>query len=82
MTPIQELIEWMHLHYKSGKEGCSPTLIMFKLNEIKAKEKEFSKECFEAGRAYQTGEIKYSFTKINHDEPSFEEFYRNKEIKQ
>ena len=70
MTPIQELIEWMHLHYKSGKEACSPTLIMFKLNEIKTKEKEFSKKCFEAGRKHQAAP-KYSY--------DFEEFYKQSE---
>lgn len=69
MTPIQELIEWMHLHYKSGKESCSPTLIMFKLNEIKAKEKEFAKQCFEAG-------IKYQDDWSNTIEPNFEQFYK------
>lgn len=69
MTPIQELIEWMHLHYKSGKEACSPTLIMFKLNEIKTKEKEFSKKCFEAGIRYH---MDYSWSK----EPNFEQFYK------
>ena len=49
MTPIQELIEWMNLHYKSSKDPCSPTLILFKLNQIELKEKEFARQCFEAG---------------------------------
>ena len=76
MTPIQELIEWMHLHYKSGKETCSPTLIMFKLNEIKAKEKEFSKQCFEAGRVYNINSDYLIEWEEDITPPNFEEFYK------
>ena len=71
-TPIQELIEEMQkspIMYSSG-------LLAIDILKIKQKEKEFVKQCFEAGRTYQSDEIKYSLTTINHNEPNFYDYYK------
>lgn len=68
MTPIQEFLE--QEKYEYYPDICKLWL---------EKEKEFAKQCFEAGRAYQSGEIKYSLTTINHNDPNFEDFYKSLE---
>lgn len=71
-TPIQELIS---LVLQDRSMVDKHDLLGWMYKQGIEKEKAFAFDCFEAGCAYQDGEVQYSMSKLNHDKPSFDKFY-------
>lgn len=74
-TPIQELVDDLTRRGIFLNPSKTTLLIKNSIDSLAEKEKLFASECFEAGRSYHGGEIRYSLTKKPHDQPSFYEFY-------